>query len=153
MSKKKEENHNPIDADKISENPHNLPYAHHVGSAIIKPEDEGLLKSRALSAMEEQTGMQMKQIYEQIELLAKQAEAIKKRREISEMVYAAKMSFEPLISHIYHLYRNKKEEHILSMVAPSEWGRKSPYTFIATLKLLADHTWEILEEGEGLREG
>lgn len=146
MSKKKDEHINPIDPDKVSENPHNLPYAHHVGSAVIKPEDEGKLKTRALSAMEEQTGMQMKQIYEQIELLAKQAEAIKQRREISEMVYAAKMSFEPLINHIYHLYQDKKQEHLLSMVAPHEWGRKNPYTFVATLKLLADHTWEVINE-------
>ena len=42
---------NPIDPDKIAENPHLLPYAHQVGSAVIKPEDQGKLKGRALSAM------------------------------------------------------------------------------------------------------
>jgi hypothetical protein len=43
---------NPIDPDKIAENPGFLPYAHHAGSMPIKPEDEGKLKSRALRAME-----------------------------------------------------------------------------------------------------
>ena len=46
---------NPIDKDKITENPHSLEYAHHAGSALIKPEDQGKIKGRALSAMEHQT--------------------------------------------------------------------------------------------------
>ena len=31
------------------------------------------------------------------------------------------------------------------MVGPDEWGKQSPYDFIATVKLLSDHTWDILE--------
>ena len=36
---------------------------------------------------------------------------------------------------------------LLAMVAPNEWGRRGiPYEkFVATVKLLADHTWEIIE--------
>ncbi len=67
---------NPIDPDKIAENPHLLPYAHQVGSAVIKPEDQGKLKGRALSAMSQQTDMQLGQIYEQMQLLASQANAL-----------------------------------------------------------------------------
>ena len=58
----KEEFVNPIDPDKIAENPHLLPYAHTVGGAVIKPEDTGKLKGRALSAMNQQTDMQLSQI-------------------------------------------------------------------------------------------
>jgi hypothetical protein len=36
-----EEFQNPIDPDKITENPHSLEYPHHAGSALIKPEDKG----------------------------------------------------------------------------------------------------------------
>lgn len=64
---------NPIDPDKITENPHSLEYAHHAGSAIIKPEDQGKIKGRAVSAMEHQTDMQLSQLYEQMQLLASQA--------------------------------------------------------------------------------
>ena len=46
---------NPIDPDKITETPSTLPYAHHSGSALIKPEDRGKIKGRALSAMDHQT--------------------------------------------------------------------------------------------------
>ncbi len=138
---------NPIDIDHVAENPHLLPYAHTVGGAVIKPVDKGRIKGLAVSAMYEQTDMQMSQIKEQIDLLAAQARAIHKRIEISEIIYQAEMSIKPLISHTYHLYkRNKTGKHLLSMVAPDEWGRSSTLIFVATVKLLADHTWDILAQ-------
>ncbi|MGB0429360.1 MAG: DUF2452 domain-containing protein [Bacteroidia bacterium] len=148
-NKSKKDFVNPIDKDKITENPHSLEYAHTVGGALVKPEDKGKIKGRAVSSMHEQTNMQMGQIYEQMELLAKQAKQLQDRVEISERIYKAEMRFEPLISHIYYLY-NKGEKDMLTMVAPAEWGRSMPYDyFIAKVKLLGDHTWEILEKGEG----
>ncbi len=144
--KAKEEFINPIDIDKVAENPHLLPYAHTVGGAVIKPVDKGRIKGLAVSAMYEQTDMQMSQIKEQIDLLAAQARAIQKRVEISELIYQAEMSIKPLISHTYHLYqRPKTGKYTLSMIAPEEWGRSSPLDFIATVKMLADHTWDVLE--------
>jgi len=142
---------NPIDKEKVTENPGLLPYAHTVGGAEIKPIDQGKVKGRSLMAMQEQTQMQMDQIKEQIELLAKQAQAIQRRVEISNRIYEAAAGFEPLISHIYHLYEKKDGTWLLSMVGPREWGSSIPFkAFMASVKLLADHTWEITEEGEGL---
>jgi hypothetical protein len=70
-----------------------LPYASSVGSVAIKPTKEGVIKHKALSAMEEQTNMQLNQIKEQIELLARQAQDLRKRKELSLMIYEAKLSF------------------------------------------------------------
>jgi len=138
---------NPIDEDKITKNPSTLPYAHTIGGVVIKPEDMGRVKGRALSAMADQTEMQMDQIKRQIALLAEQAQEIQKRKEISQLIYTSTMNFEPLIGHIYHLYLTNKEKMILSMVAPKEWGGSIPFKkAIATVKLLADHTWSIEEE-------
>ena len=135
---------NPIDKDKTTETPSTLPYAHHVGSALIKPIDKGKVKGRALSAMQEQTNMQMEQIRKQIELLAEQANAIKERVEVSEKIYQADTRFEPLIGHTYYLYEKKDNSWALSMVGPEEWGRSFPFQkFISAVKLLADHTWEL----------
>jgi len=47
-----------------------LPYASSAGSVAIRPTKEGVIKHKALSAMEDQTNMQLNQIREQIELLA-----------------------------------------------------------------------------------
>jgi len=138
---------NPIDKDKVTENPHSLEYAHHVGSALIKPEDKGKIKGRAISAMELQTDQQLTQIYEQMQLLAEQAKKINQRKEISEKIYQAEFRFEPIINHTYHLYQNKEGGQVLSVIGPNEWGRsvrKDDFVWEATVKLLADHTWEIL---------
>lgn len=140
---------NPIDRDKIAENPHSLEYAHHAGSALIKPEDQGKLKGRALNAMEHQTDMQLNQIYEQMQLLAEQAKKLNARKQISEFIYQAEMRFEPLINHVYHLYQRENGNYLLSLIAPNQWGRSGDkFTFMATVKLLADHTWDILQKNE-----
>jgi len=144
---KKEEFVNPIDKDKIAENPGLLPYAHTVSGSVIKPIDKGRVKGNALQAMEEQTDMQMAQLYKQMELLAAQAERINQRKEISEQVYLAEMGFKPLIGHSYHLYARENGKTVLSLVGAKEWGKRGmPYNeYVAKVKLLADHTWDILE--------
>lgn len=147
MTDKNQDFVNPIDPDKISENPHSLEYGHHVGSAVIKPEDVGKLKGRALTAMEIQTDQQLTQLYEQMQLLAEQAKKINNRKEISERIYNAKFRFEPIINHVYYLYTDELGEQILSIIGPNEWGRssKQTYEYLATIKLLADHTWDVLD--------
>ncbi len=145
----KNEYRNPIDPDKITENPHSLEYPHHAGSALVKPEDKGKIKGRALSAMEQQTDMQLNQIYEQMQLLAEQAKKLQDRKKISEFIYQSEMRFEPLINHIYHLYNKENEHYLLSMIGPNQWGRtKNNYNFVATIRLLADHTWDIIEKND-----
>ncbi|MEM6964800.1 MAG: DUF2452 domain-containing protein [Bacteroidota bacterium] len=138
--------HNPIDKDKVAENPHLLPYAHTVGGSVIRPIDKGRVKGLAVSAMYDQTEAQLDQIREQVTLLAAQAEKIHRRIEVSEKIYLAEIGFKPLIGHTYHLYERKNGKEVLSMVDPKEWGRSMPFEkHVATVKLLSDHTWDILE--------
>ena len=141
----KERKENPIDKDKIAENPHLLPYAHSLGSAIIKPIDKGRTKGVAMSAMYEQTASQLHQIKDQVEHLLSQAQDIHDRIDVSEKVYLADCSFQPVIGQIYQLYEKKDGSWILSMVTPAEWGKNPPYFFLASARLMHDHTWEILE--------
>ena len=137
---------NPIDKDKITENPHNLPYAHTVGSAIIKPLDKGKIKGRAMAAMYEQTETQMEQLRQQMQLIAMQAQKLQDRVKASEKIYDAEIGFEPLVGHIYYLYLRKNGNYLVSMVAPDDWGKKIPFeAFEAKVKLLADHTWEVVD--------
>jgi hypothetical protein len=137
---------NPIDKDKVAENPGLIAYPHNVGSIAIKPEDEGKLKTRALSAMREQTNKQLLQIHKQVELLAAQATELQKRIEVSEKIYLADLSFEPFVGNVYHLYK-KDQVFKLMLIAPDEWTKGIPDTieYISTVKLLSDHTWEIIE--------
>jgi hypothetical protein len=122
-----------------------LPYSASVSGAVIKATEEGVIKHKALTAMEEQTNMQLDQIRKQIELLALQAQEIQKRKDLSLMIYNAKLTFKPNIGQTYYLYEKKDDSFILSLVSPKEWGQHGPFKkFIAAVQLLADHTWKEL---------
>ncbi len=136
---------NPIDKEKVTDSPGTLAYPHTIGGVVIRPEDKGRIKTRALSAMQEQTAVQLGQIQKQVELLLAQANEIRQRVEISEKIYMSDIPFEPLIGKTYHLYESQGNYRLM-MIGPEEWGRskKEHLNFIATVKLLSDHTWFIL---------
>ena len=139
---------NPIDKDKVAENPGLLPYAHTAGGAVIRPEDKGQIRGNAMTAMYDQTDRQMEQLRQQMETLMTQAKSLSNRMQVSEVIYQAEIPFQPVIHHLYHLYQRKSDgSHVLSMIAPAEWGRKKPYEHLAAVRLLGDHTWEVLEGG------
>jgi len=135
---------NPINKDKVAENPGFLPYAHTAGGAVIRPEDMGKTKGRSITAMRQQTDRQMNQLYEQMEVLARQAKLLAQRKEISERIYDAAMGFEPIINETYYMYERDTGKDLLSLVAPNEWGRSFKYSrYLAKCLLLADHTWDV----------
>jgi predicted transcriptional regulator len=122
-----------------------LPYSSSVSGAVIKPTQEGVIRHKALTAMEEQTNMQLDQIRKQIELLAMQAQEIHKRKELSMLIYSAKLSFKPEIGQVYHLYEKADGNHMISLISPQEWGASMPFKkHVAAVQLLADHTWREL---------
>ena len=120
-----------------------MPYSTSVSGAVIKATEEGVIRHKALTAMEEQTNMQLDQIRKQIELLAIQAQEIQMRKELSMIIYGAKLSFVPVIGHTYFLHEKADASFILSLISSKEYGGGAgPYKkFIAPVKLLADHTW------------
>lgn len=120
-----------------------LPYSSSVSGVVIRPTEEGVIKNKALMAMEEQTNMQLNQIRRQIELLAVQANEIQQRKELSMKIYDAKISFKPNIGQVYFLYEKKDGSFTLSLISPKEWNNGGPYkSFVAAVQLLADHTWK-----------
>lgn len=133
--------------DKTADLPGLLEYAHSIGGFSVVPTEQGVIKGNAMTAMKEQTEMHMQQIYDQMKLLADQASKLKRRAEISFEIYEADMRFKPEVGQTYYLYK-KGDKKVLSLVGPKEWGKSLPFdAFIATVKLLADHTWDILEDG------
>lgn len=143
MAKKKNSTirHNPIDKDKVTENPHTLPYAHTVGSAVIKPIDKKGMVGSSLAAVEEQAEMQLNQVREQLETLLKRAKEIKDRVAFSQQVYEADINFVPVVGETYHMYEKADGTYIMSLIAPWEW-KKIPYkSFTGSVQLLADRTW------------
>lgn len=139
---------NPIDKDKVAETPGLLPYAHTAGGALIRPEDKGRIRGNAMTAMYDQTDRQLEQLRKQMETLMNQAKSLGERVSVSETIYQADIPFQPVIHHVYYLYQRRTNgQHVLSMVSPAEWGKNPPYDHLATVRLLGDHTWEVLEGG------
>lgn len=131
--------------EKTTDIPGLLPYAHHSGSSIVKVEDKGKITGLAVKAMQGQTNIQMSQIFEQMKLLSDQANKIKQRIEISERIYQCSMSFDPIINHTYFIYQRQDGTDFISLIAPEDWGKKNnSIIFLAEVKLLADHTWDVI---------
>ena len=82
----KKVNLNEIDMERMgdmsTDNPGLISFPHTIGGALIKPLDKGKIKGRAVAAMHEQTQMQVKQIYDQMQLLAEQVKQIQDRVEV-----------------------------------------------------------------------
>ncbi len=128
-------------------------YAHNVGGFVVRPEDMGRIKGNAVKAMEEQVNEQLEQIRGQVATLAQQAHELKKRAEISFEIYGAEMRFEPVIGKTYFLYEKQTHspEKFLSPIAPHEWLHEAKPSFVASVKLLADHTWKIISSNDPSR--
>lgn len=122
-------------------------YAHSVGGFSVVPTEQGVIKGRAMNAMQEQTQERLDMILEQMRTLAKQAKEIQDRVEISHYVYDAEIKFEPIMGKKYYLYEKNDGSKLLSLIGPTEWGQteKRFKKCLAEVRMLSDHTWKVLE--------
>ena len=120
-----------------------------VSSPSIKPEDRKLIKAQAVEAMHLKAQQQIDLLKRQAALIMEQARELEERVLISQQIYEATMRFSPTMMMTYHLYKRHDGEVILSLVSPEDWGKSFPFKhFVATVKLLGDHTWDILQKGD-----
>lgn len=154
--KKDEKKPIPIDVDKIDldlmklktvDLPGLVEFAHTAGGFSVVPTEQGVIKGRAMNAMQEQTQERLDMILEQMRTLAKQAKDIQDRVEISHYVYDAEIKFEPVIGKKYYLYEKDDGKKLLSLIGPDDWGnsKKKFKQCLAQVQLLSDHTWKVLE--------
>jgi len=83
-------------------------------------------------------------IMELVEVLQKQAGDIKRRLDITDMVYAAEYQFQIVMGQYYWLVQDKRKNRlILTMHGPTDWHTGSPeeYDYITQVKYMGDHTW------------
>jgi hypothetical protein len=83
-------------------------------------------------------------IMELVSVLSKQAEEVKRRLDITDMVHAAKYEFQVYHGKIYWLcYDHRKKYTRLVMHGPNEWSTAAPkeYEYICRVKWLGDYTW------------
>jgi hypothetical protein len=83
-------------------------------------------------------------IMEMVAVLQKQADEIKRRLYITDMVHAAKYDFQIAHGNIYWLLLDtQKQITRLSILGPDDWSTAAPahYEYIGQVKWLGDYTW------------
>ena len=110
----------------------------------IEKEKDILLNISKLNAKQEYD-----RIMEQVNVLKRQAEALANRMQVSEIMHQCKYGFRVVHGHYYYVYFNSyKNENVLSINAPNSWSAlPGHYTYIMTVRLMGDSTWEEVEDG------
>ena len=120
------------------------PYPTEIGSPkfdlvpVLKQKDEMRNVAR-LHAKQEYD-----RIMELVTVLQKQAESIKRRIELTDMVHSAVYNFKPNHNTIYWLiFDTSKQHNILSSTGPNDWftGKPEYYEYLLSVRWLGDHTW------------
>ena len=93
-------------------------------------------------------------IVELVNVLEKQAQAIKRRLEITDAVHSAVYQFQPVMGNVYWLVWDQRKQHtLLTQHGPNDWSSSAPedYEYQARVKYMGDHTWmEIDQEGNSV---
>ena len=83
-------------------------------------------------------------IMELVQVLQKQAEQIKHRLDLTDMVHGAKYDFQLANGNTYWLlFDTRKQCTRLTINGPNDWSSSSPleYEYICKVQWLGDHTW------------
>ena len=93
-------------------------------------------------------------IVELVNVLEKQAQAIKRRLDITDAVHSAVYQFQPVMGNSYWLAWDKRKQYtLLTQHGPNDWSSSAPedYEYQARVKYMGDHTWmEIDQEGNSI---
>ena len=106
----------------------------------VAKEKDYMINVARLSAQQEYD-----RIMEVVKVLQKQAEAIKRRLDVTDMVHAAQFNFKVIPGKTYYLiYDTRKNIMILSPTGPDDWftGRPVNYDYRAKVVCLGDYSWQ-----------
>lgn len=110
------------------------PYGTSASAPAIKPLNTASWKNDGIQRVN-------KQLKSKFEEVKKQYETLLEKFHYNDLVYNAKFSFEPNIGEVYHLYKNKKEESFLSIIAPEQCN----FEHLGSFRLNTDKMWEKVE--------
>ena len=88
-------------------------------------------------------------IMELVAVLEKQAQAIKRRLDVTDAVHAAEYQFQVVMGQCYWLVWDKrKEKTLLIHNGPDNWSSSAPedYEYQVQVKYMGDHTWMEIEQ-------
>ena len=109
-----------------------LPYGTNIGAPSIKPFGVSIWKNKNISSFNHIFNNKVEQIKSDYTKLIDEYN-------INELLYGAKMNFEPIIGQTYHLYlKNNSTDHFLSLIHPDTWKSQEHK---GSFQLNSDKTW------------
>ena len=129
-------------------NRNNSPYPTEIGSPCFEPVPVEQKKDVMINVARMHAEQEYNRIIELVNVLQNQADAIKRRLEITDLVHSAKYSFEPCHGKVYWLAKDHlHNENVLCLLGPTDWSNSAPdyYEYICAVKWLGDHTWVEVE--------
>ena len=121
-----------------------MPYATEAGGAkfdlvpVAKQKDIMINHARIYAQQE------YDRIMELVSVLQRQAEDIKRRLDVTDMVYAAEYEFQIVMGQCYWLAMDtRKQKMILTQHGPKDWNTGKPvnYNYVCQVQYMGDHTW------------
>ena len=109
-----------------------------------------LLPGHGDKSKEIATQVSLTLIDEQVDLIKKQVQKIQEKYLISLEILKAKFSFVPVHGETYYLYQ-QGDERVLMLVGPHQWQLDSNTLYIATVKLMADASWHVLDVNSDIK--
>ncbi|MFT7034514.1 MAG: flavin reductase (DIM6/NTAB) family NADH-FMN oxidoreductase RutF [Cyclobacteriaceae bacterium] len=108
-----------------------LPYGTNIGAPSISPSGVSSWKASSITGFNHTFNNKIESLKDEYEKLIEQYNT-------NDMLYSAKMNFEPIIGQTYHLYLDeKKDEQFLSLIPPKSWKQNHKGDF----KLNHDKVW------------
>jgi len=93
-----------------------------------------------------QTNGKLTLLAEQIRGLQEEARKILQQAKINLELHKAECAFSKKVGQVYHLYLKRDGRKIFSLLSPSEWGARCPYTFEGSYRLESDMSWTDVTE-------
>jgi flavin reductase (DIM6/NTAB) family NADH-FMN oxidoreductase RutF len=113
-----------------------LPYGTNIGSPSIAQTGLSRWKNNSVSSFNHSFN-------DKIETIKKEYQKLIDEYQINEIIYNAKMNFEPIVGQTYHLYaKDNIDEHFLSMIPPSDWKKEH----LGSFKLKSDKVWQKIND-------
>ena len=122
-----------------------VPYALDRGAPKFELIDVKSKKDQNYNLATQQAQKEFENLKQIADVINKQAQQIKERLEISELIYHAEYNFVPVAGGDYWLVKDtKKDILILCLLGPKDWSTDAPlsYNYIAEVKYLANGLWE-----------
>lgn len=130
-----------------------IEYPMEVSAPVFAPIKVMEEKDKAVNVARQNAQLEYDRIMEQAAVLVKQAKALQARLDATEMVHAAKFSFNPIHGKIYHLYIDQKNQTpMLIQNGPNDWSCGIPmhWKYSMAVKKLGDSTWAIVDEDKAV---